>query len=182
MNNKFVITGSPGVGKTSLIEALRKKGVQCYDEPARKILKYQLEIDGPALPSKNPQAFIEEMLKDVELNYANAETHDGPVFFDRAFPDLYMYCSVFKVDQKILSHFEKTFTYNKDVFILPVWKDIFVNDDLRKMPFNDSYFRQDELMSAYTKLGFNLIEVPKASISERVVFILTATALKRPYR
>lgn len=176
MNKKIVITGSPGAGKTTLIEALRKNGLKCYDEPARKILNLQLEIDGPALPSKNPQAFIEEMLKDVEQSYANAENNDGPVFFDRAFPDLYMYCSVFKVDLNILSNFEKKFIYDKDVFILPVWKDIFVNDNLRKMPFDDSFFRQQELINAYIRLGYNLIEVPKTNVSKRVDFILSKTS------
>jgi predicted ATPase len=77
------------VGKTTLIEALKKSGYKCYDEPARKILKSQLEIDGPALPSKNPQAFIEEMLKDIEKSYtSDFGIDDYPVFFDRAFPDL----------------------------------------------------------------------------------------------
>jgi predicted ATPase len=178
MNKKIVITGSPGVGKTTLIEALRKNGHKCYDEPARKILNSQLEIDGPALPSKSPQAFIEEMLKDIEENYTNFRNDEVSVFFDRAFPDLYMYCSVFKVDPIILSDFEKKFIYNKIVFILPVWKDIFVNDVLRKMPFEDSFMRQEEIIKAYDRLGYNLIEVPKAKVSERVDFILSKCGLK----
>lgn len=177
MNKKIAITGSPGVGKTTLIEAFRKRGFTCFDEPARKILKDQLKIDGPALPSKSPAAFIKEMLKDVEKSYISAGTDNDIVFYDRAFPDLYMYCSVFNVDPKVLFEFENKFIYHNSVFILPVWEDIFVNDDLRKMPFEESFERQEELIRAYNSLSYNLVEVPKASVSERVDFILKKISL-----
>ncbi len=84
-----------------------------------------------------------------------------------------MYCSVFKVDPAILSKYEDKLIYNKNVFILPIWKEIFVNDDLRKMPFEDSFMRQEEIFKTYKRLNYNLVEVPKIKVSERVDFILS---------
>ncbi|TIV93045.1 MAG: ATPase, partial [Mesorhizobium sp.] len=46
----FVVTGGPGSGKTSLIEALALKGIQHMPEAGRAIIQDQVRIKGNALP------------------------------------------------------------------------------------------------------------------------------------
>jgi len=46
----YVITGGPGSGKTSLIEALRSRGYNSTVEAGRAIIQDQVAIDGRALP------------------------------------------------------------------------------------------------------------------------------------
>lgn len=46
----FVLTGGPGSGKTTLIEALRSAGFATSVEAGRGIIRDQLAIGGPALP------------------------------------------------------------------------------------------------------------------------------------
>ncbi len=60
MNKKIIITGGPGTGKTSLIEELKRKNFNCFNEISRGItLKYRKKgIDQLFLSHYN--LFIEE--------------------------------------------------------------------------------------------------------------------------
>ena len=60
--NFYIITGGPGSGKTSIIEALRKLGYHCVDEVGRKIIREQLLIGGDALHWGDRAKFLELML------------------------------------------------------------------------------------------------------------------------
>ena len=57
-----VITGGPGSGKSTLIEALGQRGYAHSIEAGRAIIQDQTAIDGPALPSRDPLAFADLML------------------------------------------------------------------------------------------------------------------------
>src|SRR5262245_62525569 len=58
----FVITGGPGSGKTSLIEALARAGFAHSVEAGRAVIQDQLAIGGSALPLSDLRAFAELML------------------------------------------------------------------------------------------------------------------------
>jgi predicted ATPase len=53
----FVITGGPGAGKTTLIEALRAAGCVCAPEAGRQIIQDEVASGGTALPWTDPRAF-----------------------------------------------------------------------------------------------------------------------------
>lgn len=59
----IVITGGPGVGKTTLLNCLNNKGFITVPEDARQIIKEQMEVNGEALPWKNKTFYAELMLK-----------------------------------------------------------------------------------------------------------------------
>jgi len=50
MQGKWVLTGGPGVGKTTLIELLEKIGQEVVPEAAREIIAEQEKIEKPILP------------------------------------------------------------------------------------------------------------------------------------
>ncbi|RUU62771.1 ATPase, partial [Mesorhizobium sp. M2C.T.Ca.TU.009.01.2.1] len=58
----FVLTGGPGSGKTTLIEALRAQGFATAPEAGRGIIRDQTAIGGPALPWQDRALFAELML------------------------------------------------------------------------------------------------------------------------
>ena len=78
-----VITGGPGSGKTSLIDALARAVHAHTVEAGRAIIQDQRAIDGPALPWRDPLAFAELMLSWELRSYRMAGAMAGPVFFDR---------------------------------------------------------------------------------------------------
>lgn len=62
----FVLTGGPGSGKTTLIEALRAQGFATAPEAGRGIIRDQMAIGGPALPWQD-RAFFAELMLSWEL-------------------------------------------------------------------------------------------------------------------
>lgn len=87
----FVITGGPGSGKTTLIEALAATGLATAAEAGRQVIIEERQSSGRALPWVDPRAFAEAMLvRDVD-SYAAWRDATGPVFFDRGIPDVIGY-------------------------------------------------------------------------------------------
>ena len=66
-DNFYIITGGPGVGKTTLINSLQNNGFQIVQEDARRIIKNQIEINGDGLPWKNKALYAKLML-DASIN------------------------------------------------------------------------------------------------------------------
>jgi predicted ATPase len=58
------------------------------------------------------------------------------------------------------------------VFIFPPWEAIYRTDDARWEPFETAVKVHESLVSTYSSLGYELIEVPRKSVEERVEFIL----------
>jgi predicted ATPase len=81
--NYFILTGTPGTGKTTLLQTLRSQGYAGIDEITREMLSHQLAIDGPGLPSKSPLRFAQMMLERSIEHFENSHSIDGSVFFDR---------------------------------------------------------------------------------------------------
>ena len=53
MNQKYIITGAPGTGKTSIINELKKRGFNCIDEISRDIIAEQNINNQKSLTWKN---------------------------------------------------------------------------------------------------------------------------------
>ena len=124
-NNFHVITGGPGSGKTTPIEALRERGVLCADEVARSIIKEQVTIGGNALHNGDRALYRELMLSRSAFNYSQVTERTAPVFFDRGIPELIGYRALTGVD--VPAHLRSTsthFRYNPTVFIAPPWQEI----------------------------------------------------------
>ncbi|MPZ34606.1 MAG: AAA family ATPase [Rhodospirillales bacterium] len=168
-----VITGGPGSGKTSLIEALARAGHAHTVEAGRAIIQDQLAIDGPALPWRDPLAFAELMLSWEMRSYRMAETTAGPVFFDRGVTDLVGYLTL--VGQPMLAHIARAaerFRYDHRVFVAPPWPAIYAQDTERKQTPEEAVRTYEALVTAYSNCGYELVSLPLVSVEERVRFVL----------
>jgi predicted ATPase len=171
----FIVTGGPGAGKTTLLDALAARGYHRTVEAGRAIIQDQMAIDGPALPWRDPALFAEAMLVFDMRSYRLAEDTLGTVFFDRGIPDLIGYLRLMALP--VPAHMLKaatTFRYNRRVFIAPFWPEIFANDKERKQSPEEAKRTCESIEEAYRELGFELVELPKSSVEDRVRFVLTS--------
>ena len=68
----FVITGGPGVGKTTLLNALSTNGYKTIPEAARTIIREETSLNGDALSWKNKQLYTDKMIAASILDYNRA--------------------------------------------------------------------------------------------------------------
>lgn len=167
-----VVTGGPGSGKTSLIDALARRGYARTVEAGRAIIQDQVAIDGPALPWRDPLAFAELMLSWEMRSYRMAEAEPGPVFFDRSVADLIGYLTL--VGQPMPAHGARAaerFRYNRRVFIAPPWVEIFTQDTERKQTFAEAERTYEALVGTYSAYGYELVSLPLLPVEDRVRFV-----------
>tara|TARA_Y100001968_G_C19333808_1_gene705713 strand:- start:221 stop:739 length:519 start_codon:yes stop_codon:yes gene_type:complete len=169
---KIVITGAPGSGKTSIINSLKKRGFNCFDEISREVIINQIKMGGDALPWKNLFSFSQKVFKLRESQFSESITTIQ--FFDRSIVDVYAYMKAdnLKVPQKFISSIKKN-KYHKVVFITPAWKEIYKNDSERQESFTQAIKIEKYLKHSYEKFGYQLLTIPKISVTDRVNFILS---------
>jgi len=173
MNQKYIITGAPGTGKTAIINALIEKGYSCAEEISREIIAEQLIIGGDILPWKDQIAFENHIANLRKEQYLN-RTDNKNYFFDRSSIDCIAYLKVNKLKTTTeINKIIKQCIFNKKVFITPFWEEIYINDSERVEDIKSAINIENSLIETYKSLGYNLVIVPKLSVSERVNFILS---------
>lgn len=176
----FVITGGPGSGKTTLIEALKTEGFTSMPEAGRAIIRDQVAIGGNALPWADRQAFAELMLSWELRSWHEAQSCEEQVIFDRGVPDVTGYLELCGLP--VPSQARKAadlFRYNATVFIAPPWPEIFAQDAERRQSLAEAEATHETMLRVYSREGYNLVSLPCASVGERVAFVLGHTDPQR---
>lgn len=170
---KIVLIGGPGTGKTTVLNALKEKGFFCLDEISRAVTLQAQQQGIEQLFLKNPLLFSEMLLKGREDQYLQADKSNNKiVFFDRGIPDVYAYLNYFRTEFPPVFK-EKSNTYKYDlIFHFPPWKAIHTTDNERYETFDESILIDTFLTDSYQELGYKLINVPFGEISERSNFII----------
>jgi predicted ATPase len=169
---KIIITGGPCTGKTSLIEALSFKDYTVHPEFARVVIAEQLALKTDLVPWLNNVGFSSLVLEKMLALNASITDHKLH-FFDRGIPDLAAYLHV--THNSLPDGFAAALTqanYHSTVFLLPPWEEIYANDNERKESFDKALEIYHALKSTYKDLGFDVVEVPKLPIEERLDYIL----------
>ena len=172
INRLIVLTGAPGAGKTTLIEALQRAGFARSVEAGRAIIQDQAAIGGTALPWRDPAAFADLMLSWDMRSYRMAAEHAGFVFFDRGIPDVTGYLRLSGLP--VPDHVHKAaaiFRYHRRVFIAPPWPAIFKPDAERKQSLHEAERTYEAMVATYTSYGYELVRLPLVRIEQRLRFI-----------
>ncbi|RNC64930.1 AAA family ATPase [Proteiniphilum sp. X52] len=174
-NNFYVITGGPGVGKTTLLEELKNRNFQIVPEIARELIKEQQAKNGKALPWKDKNLYKEMMFERSINSFEQIEKNlndKKPVFFDRGFLDAICYAELIQseISERMKSYAEN-WKYNENVFMLPPWREIYQTDNERKQEWKEAVLTFEKMCGTYESYGYNIIEIPKKSVRERADFI-----------
>ena len=173
---RYIITGGPGSGKSSLIEALRNKGVHCYSEVSRELIRQQIMISDGVMPWNNLPAFARLAFNGLLRQHDPSLSTSNLVFFDRGLPDIfgYLHHGGFAIPLDFLEAHAGC-RYNTEVFILPPWPDIYIKDSERPQSYEESEALFHSIHNTYNSLGYTLHEVPKASVTERINYLFSIT-------
>ena len=169
----IVIIGGPGTGKTTIIDGLLERGHCCYPEISREITLEAKKEGIEQLFLENPLLFSELLLEGRKKQHKQALQEECEVgFIDRGIPDVLAYMHY--IGDAYPAFFDEACREHKytKIFILPPWEAIYESDDARYENYEQATLIYKHLKETYESYGYNLIEVPKDTVDNRILFIL----------
>lgn len=156
----------------NLFAALAAGGLHSMPEGGRAIIQDQIAIGGRALPWADRAAFAELMLGWELRSHREALALQGPVIFDRGLPDVVGYLALcgLPVPGPVRRAAEVR-RYSRQVFLAPYWPAIFAQDAERRQSPAEAEATCRAMKRVYHDLGYDIVELPLASVAERARFV-----------
>ena len=175
-SNCYVLTGGVGFGKTALIAQLCQAGAySAIPEFAAELIFEQISLNGDLLPWKGTDSFLafEAALLSMRVEAYLSMPDDRLVFADRGIADAIPF---FAIDGVPIPEFylsaARRYRYNRRVFLVPPWAEIYVQTPVRPQTFDESARIGQLVIDTYRELGYELIEVPRTGLPDRAKFVL----------
>ncbi|MEM6913668.1 MAG: AAA family ATPase [Pseudomonadota bacterium] len=162
-----IITGCSGGGKSTLLQALHQRGHRVVKEPGRRLIQ-----SGKANPYKDLKGFAQAAVAMCIDDMEKEKQSSGWVFFDRGLIDAAATLA-FAGGPPLSTTLNNTPTFHRRVVFAPPWRAIFRQDQERRHDFGAAKDEATRLASAYTELGYQLADLPKTSVDERVRWVIS---------
>lgn len=194
---RYVITGAPRSGKTTIIRELGKR-FKTFKEPVIRVIKQQVDqlrrngkIDVPphSLPLKvifpDLGDFLSQSQRLFMADYHEARLYDIS-FFDRGLPDLVVLHELLDVPVSAdLIDIIKDNRYSDDVFVFDLLdKDVFDQHINKRPAMFDSYEEckriRDRIIEVYQQTGYSIMIVPFDSVENRELFVVRKISGQMP--
>ena len=169
----IVITGGPATGKTTIINKLIEKGYVCYPEISRQITLDAKKQGIDQFFLEKPLLFSELLLDGRIKQMHEAKSENSTlVFLDRGIPDVLAYMHF--IGDSYPAFFDDACIKNQytKIFLLPPWEAIYESDEARYENFEQAKLIYNHLKETYQKYNYQIIEVKKGTVDERIIFIL----------
>ena len=167
---RYILTGGPGAGKTTLLGALASLGYATVEESARAIIAERLD----AGMSPRPQAthFAREILRrDIE-KYEKTRGVPDSVIFDRGVVEAFGSVQENESWPRLeLERMLAAYPFDRPVFILPPWPEIYTVDTERDQSFQDAVNVYEKVVKWYSHCAYPLHEVPCLPVEERAKYV-----------
>jgi predicted ATPase len=184
MRKRCVISGAPGSGKTTVVEALSAyPGAWTSKETAKELQTGTLGAEGKKLwenrisatdirARKRARLKFEELVLDKDIEaFMKAPVKEKQCFFDCGIAEAYSYLKLEEVEvpKRFLSAL-RAYRYDY-VFMMPIWTELFrLSDKPGAMAWAEKLSKI--ITDTYESLGYRIIYVPKGPVAERAKFII----------
>jgi predicted ATPase len=174
---RYILTGTPGSGKTSLIEALRTQGYATVNEAATDVIADE-QTKGHQAPWQSPR-FIDQI---IEVQHARQLSTAHPSvavqFYDRSPFCTYALAQYLEFEisstlQNEIERIQSQTIYEKQVFFIQHLGFI-THTDARTISLEEALRFETFHRETYAAFGYTCYEIPMASIEERVTMIVKA--------
>ncbi|MFH1511179.1 MAG: AAA family ATPase [Candidatus Woesearchaeota archaeon] len=178
---KFVITGGPCTGKTTLLEKLQEAGYNTIPESARQIIMQEKEKAKndpgyqPILPETNLAAF--ERLVVERQDYQEATASDEIQFLDRSLVDIVAYAERGNMSMDGINNKISAAGYTR-VFLLDQLSD-YKQDCARTETPEEAESIHKKICEVYDRLGCDIVRVPNFGPEKRLELVLREIEPKR---
>jgi predicted ATPase len=184
MNNpaqikRFILTGTPGSGKTSVIRELEKLGHAVIHEAATDVIS-QEQAKGMKKPWEEPE-FVDKitlMQKERQMNAAgDLQFYDRSPFCTYALGKYLAHWknTEFRHSPVVLGEIDRCLKdriYRNRVFFFENLGFI-EHTDARKISYEDALTFEQVHLDVYKEFGFDIVMVPKGlTVTQRCEFIL----------
>lgn len=175
---RYVLTGTPGSGKTAMLRLLERAGYRVVEEAATDVIALEQALGNSAL-WRGP-GFIDQIVALQQARQAACPAGAGPVFFDRS-----PVCTLalarflgFPPSRSLAAEVSRLVpeqVYQTEVFF--VRNQGFVEPTAaRRISFAESLAFEEVHERTYAELGFRLVEVPAGPLPDRVAAVLRVAA------
>jgi predicted ATPase len=166
-----VLSGCSGGGKSALLAELGSRGFATVPEPGRRIVDRALAGLGGPLPWVDLAAFARKAIDMSRADRRAAAATDTWLFFDRGLIDAAA-ALAFATKAPLAPMVGGDPRFHRQVFVTPPWRDLFVQDDVRRHGWPSAIAEYDRLCAAYAELGYAVTVLPKTGIAARADFLL----------
>jgi predicted ATPase len=169
-----VIGGGPGAGKTTVLLELERRGF-CYEaEVARQIIQEQMRDGGNVLPWGDRERYCRLMLERSIASYQKHAVSTETILFDLGIPDTLCYARLVgsPLESEILAVCDR-YRYAARVFLAPPWREIYSTDTEWKQAYDEVENTYHMMVEVYEDCGYEVVEIPRASPTERADFIVS---------
>jgi predicted ATPase len=167
---KFIITGGPCTGKSTLLESLAKEGHITIPESARELIDEERGKPKGILPWTDYAAF-QKMVWTRQKAKENRLDESAVCFLDRGHPDNLAYCELGNVDlgdnfldDVMAAGYEKVFILDRLPF--------YVKDPVRKEDEREAILIHEKICEVYHRLRFDIVHVPFLQNGSRKDYVL----------
>jgi predicted ATPase len=170
-----VITGSPCSGKTTVLNKLKKLGFRITPEAARVYLETEIAKGRVKEEIRNDEKTFQREIFAIKMKIEDGLPRNELIFMDRALPDSVTYYRVASIDpQEIFAKCRKyryfaVFKFER----LPYFDDLARIETPKTIEYIDKQLEKD-----YKDLGYQVVKVPKLTVTSRVNFILDYLKVK----
>ena len=169
---RIVISGSPGGGKTTLINELSRLGYAVFEEFSRSVIERGFKEGKERYFLTDPEAFSKTLFQERKKQFEDFESlqSNSPfVFYDRGIPDIYAYLEAHGNASSQWREMTAAFQYDL-VFLVTPWKAIYKKDESRRETFEEALHYFSFIESAYQK-NHQVFYLPQDTVSARLDFI-----------